>query len=71
MATKPEIIITITFNNFLKSFTNNAKKVKLVVSYPFSTTALIAKKQNIESIYYFPSKLKNKPLVDEDIKILE
>ncbi len=47
------------------------KKVKLVVSYPFSTTALIAKKQNIESIYYFPSKLKNKPLVDEDIKILE
>ena len=27
VATTPEIIITITFTNFLKSFTNKAKKV--------------------------------------------
>jgi polysaccharide biosynthesis PFTS motif protein len=47
------------------------RKVKLVISFPFSSTALLAKKQNIDSIYYFPLKLENKPLFDEDIKIIE
>ncbi len=47
------------------------RKVKLVISFPFSSTALLAKKQNIDTIYYFPLRLENKPLIDEDIKIIE
>lgn len=47
------------------------KKSKLVISFPFSSTAILAKKQNKKSIYYYPSKIKNEPWINEEIKIIE
>jgi polysaccharide biosynthesis PFTS motif protein len=44
---------------------------RAVISFPFSSTACLAKKLNKPCVYYYPLKLNNKPWVDDGIKILQ
>ena len=47
------------------------KKTSVVIAFPFSTTAHYGIKLSKNTIYYYPFKLKNKPWVDEGIKVIE